>query len=74
MLAWPSCADANIDAAAFGREFDRIVHQIPQHLLQPPGVRQHPTSGVSTTQFGSTPLAAAAGCKPWMAVCTVMPA
>ena len=34
-------ADSNLDAAAPGRELDRIVHQIPHHLLQPPGVRQH---------------------------------
>jgi Family of unknown function (DUF5985) len=28
----------NLHAAVTWREFDRVVDQIPQHLLQPPGV------------------------------------
>jgi len=38
--------DANIDPAAPGCEFDGIVHQIPQHLLQPSRVRH--SDGVSS--------------------------
>src|SRR5262249_51332277 len=33
--------DPQFDAPAFGREFDRVREQVPDHLLQPRGVAQH---------------------------------